>query len=132
MKYSIDKKEQYSLVSLEEEKLDASVAPELKSELITMHAEGTRNLILDMGTVKYTDSSGLSALLVGNRIFREDGGTFVMAGLNDHVLKLLKISQLDSVLSIVPTTEEAVDSVFLNQIEQDLGDDASENGNASN
>ena len=49
MKYSIDKKEQYSLVSLEEEKLDASVAPELKSELITMHAEGTRNLILDMG-----------------------------------------------------------------------------------
>ena len=131
MKYSIDKKEQYSLVSLGEDKLDASVAPELKSELITMHAEGTRNLILDMGTVKYTDSSGLSALLVGNRIFREDGGTFVMAGLNDHVMKLLKISQLDSVLSIVPTTEEAVDSVFLNQIEQDLGSDTQENGNGS-
>ena len=130
MKYSIDKKEQYSLVSLEEEKLDASVAPELKSELITMHAEGTRNLILDMGTVKYTDSSGLSALLVGNRIFREDGGAFVMAALNDHVLKLLKISQLDSVLSIVPTTEEAVDTVFLNQIEQDMGDEPAENGNA--
>lgn len=132
MKYSIDKKEQYSLVSLEEDKLDASVAPELKSELITMHAEGTRNLILDMGTVKYTDSSGLSALLVGNRIFREDGGTFVMASLNDHVLKLLKISQLDSVLSIVPTTEEAVDSVFLNQIEQDLGGDAPENDKGTN
>ena len=131
MKYSIDKKEQYSLVSLGEDKLDASVAPELKSELITMHAEGTRNLILDMGTVKYTDSSGLSALLVGNRIFREDGGTFVMAGLNDHVMKLLKISQLDSVLSIVPTTEEAVDSVFLNQIEQDLSSDTQENGNGS-
>ncbi len=121
MKYSIDKKEQYTLVGLEEDKLDASVAPELKSELITMHAEGTRNLILNMGQVKYTDSSGLSALLVGNRIFREDGGTFVMAALNDHVMKLLKISQLDSVLSIVPTTEEAVDTVFLNQIEQDLG-----------
>lgn len=131
MKYSIDKKDQYSLVSLAEEKLDASVAPELKSELITMHAEGTRNLILDMGTVKYTDSSGLSALLVGNRIFREDGGTFVMAALNDHVLKLLKISQLDSVLSIVPTTEEAVDSVFLNQIEQDLDDEQPTNGNGA-
>jgi anti-anti-sigma factor len=126
MKYSIDKKEQYTLVGLEEDKLDASVAPELKSELITMHAEGTRNLILDMGQVKYTDSSGLSALLVGNRIFREDGGTFVMAALNDHVMKLLKISQLDSVLSIVPTTEEAVDTVFLNQIEQDLGQDAAD------
>ena len=54
-----------------------------------------------------------------------------MAALNDHVLKLLKISQLDSVLSIVPTKEEAVDTVFLNQIEQDLGDEPAENGSSS-
>lgn len=128
MKYSIDKKEQYTLVKLEEEKLDASVAPELKSELITMHAEGTRNMILDMSSVKYTDSSGLSALLVGNRIFREDDGMFVLCSLGEHVMKLIKISQLDSVMTIMPTPEEAVDTVFLNQIESDLNRE-SENDN---
>lgn len=128
MKYSVDKKEQYTLVKLEEEKLDASVAPELKSELITMHAEGVRNLILDMSSVKYTDSSGLSALLVGNRIFREEDGMFVLSSLGEHVMKLIKISQLDSVLSIAPTPEEAVDTVFLNQIESDLNRE-SENDN---
>ncbi len=128
MKYSVDKKEQYTLVKLEEEKLDASVAPELKSELITMHAEGVKNLILDMADVKYTDSSGLSALLVGNRIFREDDGMFVLSSLGDHVMKLIKISQLDSVLTIMPTAEEAVDTVFLNQIENDLNKE-SENDN---
>ena len=129
MKYAVDKKEKYTLVKLDEEKLDASVAPELKSELITMHAEGTRNMILDMSSVKYTDSSGLSALLVGNRVFREDGGMFVLAGLNDHVVKLIKISQLDSVLTISPTSEEAVDTIFLNQIESDLNSEASESEN---
>ena len=123
MKYTIDKQEKYSLLRLHEEKLDSSVAPSLKSELITLHAEGIRNIILDLAEVKYTDSSGLSALLVGNRILQEDAGVFVLASLSDHTMKLIKISQLDSVLNIVPTIEEAVDSVFMHEIEKDMKDE---------
>lgn len=120
MKYTIDKQEKYCLVRLHEEKLDSSVAPSLKSELITLHAEGAKNIILDLSEVKYTDSSGLSALLVGNRILQEEGGIFVLTCLSDHTLKLIKISQLDSVLTILPKEEEAVDAVFMHEIEKDL------------
>lgn len=122
MKYTIDKQEKYSLLRLHEEKLDSSVAPSLKSELITLHAEGVRNIILDLSEVKYTDSSGLSALLVGNRIVQEDGGIFVLCSLSDHTMKLIKISQLDSVLNILPKVEEAIDAVFMHEIEKDLKD----------
>lgn len=130
MKYTVDKKEHYCLIKLNEEKLDATLSPTLKSELITRHAEGVKNLILDMTDVKYTDSSGLSALLIGNRIFGEEGGVFVLAGITDHVMKLVKISQLDNVLTILPTIEEAIDAVFLNEIGRDLGDvpEEGENG----
>jgi anti-sigma B factor antagonist len=120
MKYTIDKQEKYSLLRLHEEKMDSSVAPNLKSELITLHAEGVKNIILDLSDVKYTDSSGLSALLVGNRIFQEEGGIFVLAALSEHTVKLIKISQLDSVLNITLTAEEAIDSVFMHEIEKDL------------
>lgn len=120
MKYTIDKQDKYSLLRLHEEKLDSSVAPSLKSELITLHAEGVRNIILDLSEVKYTDSSGLSALLVGNRIVQEEGGIFILACLSDHTMKLIRISQLDSVLNILPTVEEAVDSAFMHEIEKDL------------
>jgi len=126
MKYTIDKQEKYSTLKLHEEKLDSSIAPKLKSELITIHAEGTKNIILDLSGVKYTDSSGLSALLVGNRVVQEDGGIFVLSGLSDHTTKLIKISQLDSVLNILPTVEEAVDAVFMNEIENDLKNDEAE------
>ena len=122
MKYTIDKQEKYALLSLHEEKLDSSIAPNLKSEMVTLHAEGARNLILDLGEVKYTDSSGLSALLVGNRILQEDGGIFVLTRLSDHTLKLIKISQLDSVLNILPSIEEAIDAVFMHEIEKDMKD----------
>ncbi len=125
MKYSIDKKEQYSILKLQEEKLDSPLSPSLKSEFVTLNAEGIKNIIVDLGDVKYVDSSGLSALLVGNRIYSEDGGIFILAALNDHVMKLIKISQLNNVLNLVPTVEEAIDAVFLKIIENDLqeGDD---------
>ena len=122
MKYTIDKQEKYSLLRLHEEKLDSSVAPGLKSELLTLHAEGVKNIVLDLAEVKYTDSSGLSALLVGNRIVQEEGGIFILTTLSDHTMKLIKISQLDSVLNILPRVEEAIDAVFMHEIEKDLKD----------
>jgi len=122
MKYSIDKQEKYTLLSLNEEKLDSSIAPHLKSQMVTLHAEGVRNIILDLAEVKYTDSSGLSALLVGNRILQEDDGIFILTRLSDHTLKLIKISQLDSVLNILPTVEEGIDAVFMHEIEKDMKD----------
>ena len=119
MKYSIDKKEQYVIFTLLEEKLDSTLSPQLKSELLTVHSEGYRNLILDMSQVKYADSSGLSALLVGNRTFSEDGGIFVISSPQDHVDKLIRISMLDKVLNVVESHEDAADAIFIHEIDSE-------------
>lgn len=125
MKYTIDKKDKYCVFKLNEPKLDSTLAPTLKTELITLNAEGNKNIILDLSDVNYTDSSGLSSLLVGNRTFQQDGGIFVLAKLSEHTMKLIKISQLDGVLNILPTIEEAIDAVFLHEVENDVkGGDA--------
>ena len=126
MKYTIDKQEKYSTLKLHEEKLDSSIAPSLKSELITLSAKGVKNIIIDLSEVKYTDSSGLSSLLVGNRVVNESNGIFLLCCLSDHTHKLVKISQLDSVLNILPTVEEAIDAVYMNEIEQELKEGDSE------
>ncbi len=120
MKYTIDKKDKYCVFKLNEPKLDSTLAPALKTELITLNAEGVRSIILDLSEVNYTDSSGLSSLLVGNRTYQQDGGIFVLAALSEHTMKLIKISQLDGVLNIMPTIEEAEDAVLLHNIENDL------------
>jgi anti-sigma B factor antagonist len=120
MKYTIDKHEKYCIFKLDEEKLDSTLAPNFKSELITLNAEGIKNVILDLSEVKYSDSSGLSAFLIGNRLFSESGGIFILTRVSDHVLKLISISQLDSVLNILPTVEEGVDAAFMNEIENEL------------
>lgn len=119
MKFSIDRQEHYTILTIDEEKLDSSVSPEVKSELVTLQAEGVLRVILSLENVKYSDSSGLSALLVGNRIFTENGD-FILCGVNEHVMKLISISQLDKVINILPTKEEAIDAIFMNEIEKGL------------
>lgn len=120
MQYAVDKSERYTTITLHEEKLDTLIAPKLKTEFVTMFESGTSNLILGLSGVKYVDSSGLSAILVANRIAKEKNGCLVLIGVQDHVMKLISISKLDQVLMILPTKEEAVDAIFLNEIEKDL------------
>ncbi|MDX5436547.1 MAG: STAS domain-containing protein [Pontibacter sp.] len=120
MKYTIDKKENYTIITIDEKKLDTSIAPDLKSEFVKLNAEGINNLILDLNDVKYTDSSGLSSILIANRLCNSSNGLLILTGLQDHVMKLITISKLESVLNILPTVEEAIDRVFLHEIEQDL------------
>lgn len=115
MNFNADKYENYSIVKIGEEKVDTSVAPELKSEFMTLNQDGVKSIIIDMSDVKYVDSSGLSALLVGNRTFGETGA-FVLYNLTDHVMKLISISQLDKVMTIVAGKEEAVDFIFMTEI----------------
>lgn len=118
MKFTLDRQEKYNTIKFNEEKLDSTISAELKTEFLAFQGQGVANMIVDLSEVKYIDSSGLSALLVGNRVFTEAGGSFILSGVSDHAMKLITISQLDKVLEILPTVEEAIDLVFMNELEQ--------------
>lgn len=120
MKFSINKEEKYTVLKLEEDKLDSIISPQLKTEFTNLNAEGTKNIIFDMSNIKYTDSSGLSAILVANRLCGAIEGYLVLTGLQDHVVKLIEISQLTDVLNILPTVEEAVEAIFMNEVEGEI------------
>ena len=120
MKYTIDKNEHYALLTLEEGNLNTIVAPGLKSEFVILRNEGVKNLILDLSTVKFVDSSGLSAILTANRLWK-GSGNFILTGIeHDSVKKLIEISRLDTVLTIIPTVQESIDYVLMDEVEKDL------------
>ena len=108
MEFKIDKFENHTLIKVLEEKLDTHIAPTLKSELVLVSGNGEKNIVLDLGNCRYCDSSGLSAILVANRLCKNANGTFVLTGLNDAVERLITISQLDTVLNILNSLDEAV------------------------
>lgn len=112
MEFSIEKQEKYTLIKVLVEKLDTHVAPELKSELVLIAGNGEKNMILDLSSCRYCDSSGLSAILVANRLCKNANGTFVLTGLQPSVERLITISQLDTVLNITYTADKGVELIL--------------------
>ncbi|PHN06591.1 STAS domain-containing protein [Flavilitoribacter nigricans] len=126
MKYTVDQHDNYSIFTLDEENLNSILAPDLKSKFVVLSNEGVQNLIFNLTNVKFVDSSGLSAILTANRLWKSLG-SFVLTGI-DHpsVQKLIQISRLNTVLTIIPTLEESIEYVMMEVLERELkseGDD---------
>lgn len=123
MNFEIDKKGNYAVVRVIAEKLDSQISPSLKSELVVLNADEFKNIIIDLEYTRYCDSSGLSAILVANRLCKNSGGSFILCNLQRSVSKLISISQLDTILSITPTLQEATDLLAMETIEKNLGEE---------
>ena len=121
--FTIEKKDNCTLVSTHVEKLDSRFSPDLKAELVQIGNDGEKNIIIDLSNSRYCDSSGLSALLVANRLCRDSNGMFVITGLQDSVSKLISISQLDNVLNIAASVDEAIQLMNQGEITRDSGDE---------
>ncbi len=111
------------MIKFSTDKLDAVVSPDLKSEIVLINKQGERNILIDLESVRYCDSSGLSALLIGNRLCKESGGSCILSTMQPAVIKLLTISQLDSILKTTTTLVEAIDNLAIDEMERDLGVD---------
>jgi anti-anti-sigma factor len=88
-----------------------------------INSTGDKNIIVDLVNCKYCDSSGLSAILIGSRLCRDSEGSFILANLQESVKKLVAISQLDTVLTITPTLDEAEQMLMMDEIERGIDED---------
>lgn len=127
MKFALDNQEKYTVITVMEKNLNSEAAPNLKSEFVILRNKGVQNLILDLSDVEFVDSSGLSAILTAERLWKAEEGSFIVTGINhDSVKKLIEITRLNSVLTIIPTLQESIDYVLMEEIERELNADDEE------
>ncbi|MEX0928236.1 MAG: STAS domain-containing protein [Balneolales bacterium] len=108
MKIDIKQNDNTSILKLQFKRLDSKVAPDLKSRIVILDTEEERNLVIDLSSITFADSSGLGSLLLAQRLFRDNGRKLVLAGTTERVRKLLDISQLSDVFVLVKNTEDAL------------------------
>lgn len=111
MDFIVDQQNGTAVIKTNVDKLNAGNAAGLKAELVLLNKGSINNIVIDMSKTKYCDSSGLSAILVANRLCKDTNGKFVLCGLNDNVSKLISIAQLDKVFTIVNTEAEAIEAI---------------------
>jgi anti-sigma B factor antagonist len=91
--------------------VDISTSPDLREALARVVAEGNRAVVVDLGAVRFIDSTGLGVLVGAFTAVRNAGGR--LAVVNDHsaVLKVFTITALHDVLGVHPTMDRAVAAV---------------------
>jgi anti-sigma B factor antagonist len=111
MKYDVNKNGKSTILSLHGRKLDATVTPELKAELLLLcKPKVCTKLIIDMSEVQFCDSSGLSALLIADRTMRAHGGSVHLIHVHEKVRELMRISQLERLFTINEKTDEVLNA----------------------
>jgi anti-anti-sigma factor len=112
MNYEIKKIDGITVFKLNEKRLDTNISGLLKGEFtLLLKVEGAKKFILDLTEVESCDSSGLSAILVANRILNSTDGSMRIASPSEKVYALIKITQLDRVLPVCSTVDEAYEQL---------------------
>ena len=82
--------------------IDLYTAPRLHSELGAVLADGMpTRVVIDMSGVEFCDSTGMNVLLSCLRRVRERGGELEIASPKPAVRKILQVTGLDSVFTLV-------------------------------
>ncbi|MCD6527319.1 MAG: STAS domain-containing protein [Desulfuromonas sp.] len=97
-------------LTLREERLDAHNSNELKAQLLNLFEEGKVNIIIDLSSVRFIDSSGLGALVSGFKNASSRDGGLKLCGLQAQVKSMFELTRLHRVFEIFPGTEEALAS----------------------
>jgi anti-anti-sigma factor len=107
--FEFKKDGEVAIFKLLEKSFDASIVGLVKGELtILLSAEDVNKLVFDLTDIEYCDSSGLSAILLSFRIIQSNDGHIRLASPQKSVRTLIEISQLNRVLPLSETVEEAV------------------------
>ncbi|MBV6479533.1 MAG: hypothetical protein HGGPFJEG_02317 [Ignavibacteria bacterium] len=100
MKFEIDKQKDKTIFKLESKSLDHTIAADVKAELIFLQKEIDNQFIIDLKDVTKCDSSGLSVLLLSERMEREKNRKLILQNVNPNVMDLMKIARLDRVFNL--------------------------------
>jgi anti-sigma B factor antagonist len=98
------------IIFVREERLDAHNSEELKAEMNSLFAAGSKELIVDLKDVRFIDSSGLGALVSGFKNASTRQGSLKLAGLQTQVKSMFELTRLHRVFDIFQTVDEALDS----------------------
>lgn len=100
MKFEVDKQSDTTVFKLKEKELNYKIVPELKTELIFLQKEISNQFVLDLSDVIACDSSGLSALLLAERMERDKKKKLILKNVNKKVSDLIKLARLDRIFEL--------------------------------
>lgn len=107
MQLKVEKVAGAIVVGLPGDHLDASNVEEFKEAMSTLLANHSQ-MLLDLGSLGFVDSSGLGAILSCLRQIKAKDGSLKVFGMTEQVRLLFDLVRLHRLVEVIDTREEAL------------------------
>lgn len=87
--------------------VDLATAPALKNRLLELVADGRIEIVVDLTNTEFLDSTGLGAVVAAYKRVRAHEGHLRLVATSARVKRVFEITNLDRVVPICTTVEEA-------------------------
>lgn len=114
MNYTIEKNDQYSLIIPKLTILDKDTCAKLRHKVLHEAASSSKYVIVNIATVKECNADGVRELIQLGVELQEKDGLMILTNADDQFTRLF--SKAD--ITFIPTDVEAVDFVFMDQLEK--------------
>jgi anti-sigma B factor antagonist len=91
--------------------VDLYTAPELKTQMLQVIANGAKDVVVDFTHTTFIDSTTLGVLVGGVKRLRTNEGQLSLVCSDRNIVKIFEITGLDRVFTIHPTRDEALAQV---------------------
>lgn len=110
MNYKVYEKYNCVIIEMKGDIIGGPQAEDFRDTLHELIDEGKKEVIVDLGKVKFMNSSGLGILIGGLTTMKNAGGSLVICQADKKIESLLMVTQLVKVFTHYRTLDEAVSS----------------------
>jgi anti-anti-sigma factor len=89
-------------------RMDVESSPEVRQAILEQAVPGVESVVIDLQSVDFMDSSGLSALVSGMKALKKNGGRLAICNTNPQVRTALRLTMLERVIPAYDSVEQAL------------------------
>ncbi len=110
MSYRMEEQDQKLLVTIDAKRATVDISGSMKDDLMVKIENGFSNVIVDLSSVDFVDSSFLGALVAGLKKSTMQNGDLKIVGLQPPVKAMFELTRLYRIFDIFASVDEAVAS----------------------
>lgn len=107
LEITVDKNENYSVITIEGE-IDLYSSPDVRSVLLNLIKNKSKQIYVNLEKVNYMDSSGVATFIEGLQMVNRYRGRFALLALKDNVREVFKLTRLDKIFEIFDNIDIAL------------------------
>ena len=110
MSFSFETINDILVVKITEQRATVEISGKLKEELLTQIDDGNQNIVVDLSSSDFVDSSFLGALVAGLKKATMKSGDLKIVGLQPPVRAMFELTRLYRIFDIFDEQSEAINS----------------------